>query len=418
MNCKPWNVIALHIFSPRLILVAILLLQNTSVFADSGHLPQPWRAEAVTQGRDIDYSLDWFLQTFSYRHIAPHPNIVEDGVRGSGGSITAQRLFYDFRWRKDLAFIEEQYGFIIDVQRSEDFDGAYDRQLVGLRANPLENLEFWLQGDVFPDKSLSDIYLSSRYRLSKQSWLHFSWIRPDHFFSDKTRTDDQLVKHPQTFFMQWRQLFNYSENAGAMLLSLNLSPVSEIDSVSDELRVESESIRGAFRYQLDSDDWSAKVDISGEKTERTYALAEEPDEHRPFDRTFFETTLSMQLLNVPYSPTLGVRYLILKEEGFFGRSSNLSGKLDRKEPLAYIEGTYRLSDTQTLMPALYLGISNRNQLFSDEAWPRRDQEDFIGKLAVPWTILVENGSTFTISAAIELPEFGFGGGNIQFHWPM
>ena len=179
------------------------------------------------------------------------------GFEAPGVSVNSKHLFYDMRWRQDLVFSQPKYGFIFDVQRSEDFDGEYSRQLVGFRYDPFNTLQLWVQGDVFPDKSISDVYLSARYRMSDEDWLHFSWIKPDLFFNDKTQTNNRLTEQPQTFFFQWRQLFKLFGDESSTILSMNYSPHSELDSQDEMLRVKNRSINGAFSFEAIFDSWAS-----------------------------------------------------------------------------------------------------------------------------------------------------------------
>ena len=410
MYCPPFR---------RLLSVAIIVLA-APVLASSNHLPQPWRPEAVTKGRDVDYNLDWFLQIFSYRHISPQPNVVEDGLRGTGGSITSKRLYYDLRFRKDFVFSEKQYGFLLDMQRSEDFDGEYDRQLVGLRYNPKDSLEFWLQGDVFPNKSLSDVYLSSRYRFSSGHWLHLSWIKPDLFFNEKTNTGNQLIRQPQNFFLQWHQQATLFDSDSFTLISLNYSPQSELDSQDDALRVKSQSIRGALTFTAAFEHWVFSIDIDAERSQRHYRLYENFSQQQEFNRYAIATTASIQFVAEPYRPKFGLRYVSLKEEGYYGRNTDQSGSLDRREPLFFLGGTYSISDSQSLVPTIYLGHAKVKQSFNSGDWKEKDEDEFIGKFMLPWNILVsrKDNANLTFAMAIDLHDFGFGGGNIQIHWPM
>lgn len=51
----------------------------------------------------------------------------EDGLSGTGGSITGDELYLETNLQKTLYFDNDRYGIIARVQRREDFDGRFDR---------------------------------------------------------------------------------------------------------------------------------------------------------------------------------------------------------------------------------------------------------------------------------------------------
>ena len=161
------------------------------------------------------------------------------------------------------------------------------------------------------------------------------------------------------------------------------------------------------------------LDFEGERTERSYHLYEDLLNDLPFDRNSVATTISIQFMEANYQPKIGLRYFSLKEEGYFGRSSDQTGKVDRRESFVFVEGRYLLSQRHSLRPALYLGNGMIEQAFSKETWRSKEQNEFIGKFVLPWIIAVnDKGAHVTFSSGFDLHDQGFGGGNIQVHWPM
>jgi len=404
-----------------LIIVTGIMVASSSRAA-TNHIAQPWRAEAVVEGREVDYGSDWFLQEFSLDHIQDHPSVTENGLRATGGSITSNHLYYDLRLRQDFDFDDSFHAFMLDIQRSEDFDGAFDRQLVGLKYGFSENTEFWLQGDVFADKSLSDVYLTGRHRLltdGYQHWLQVSLILPDTYFNDKTSGDDRLVDEPMTLFLQWQG--NSQQALGQRhLASLSYTPSTSIDSRSEMLFADSESIRGAISWSMGKADWRAGFDMEAEFSERDYLLDENPGIKTDFERETFAITLYYHLLDVAWQPKAGLRYFSLDEQGYFGRRSDQTGRVKRREPLLFVSGSVELSPTQQLKPALYLGVARIDQSFSDPEWKDRDENEFIGKVSLPWQYLMsaKSGAVLTVALSANLHEAAFGGGNVQVHWPL
>jgi len=406
---------------------------TTSAIASINHIPQPWRAEAVVEGREVDYGTDWFMQEFSNYHIEQRPGVTDNGLRATGGSVTSNHLYLDFRLRQELNFTDSLHSVVLDIQRSEDFDGAFDRQLVGLQYGVNERTAFALQGDVFADKSQSDIYFTGRHQIHQQNFqhsLHAALILPNYYFNDKTSGDDRFDDEPMTLFMQW-QGTPLQSSGHSTLISLNYTPKTSFDSRSNGLFVESESLRGALSWRLQRKTWWAGLEFDGEKSDRAYQLDSIADVNQPaednsapqnidFERESFAVTLRYGVNNIDWQPVVGLRYFSLDEQGYFGRRSNQTGQVKRREPLAFFSGTLTLSPRQRLKPTIYLGQARIKQNFSDPEWKSRDETEFIGKISLPWQYVMsaEAGAILTVGLSINLHEAAFGGGNVQMHWPM
>lgn len=392
-----------------------LLPAVAQALATSYHIPQPWRASAVVEGRNLVYNKERFLHAFSFRHAQFEPSPVMNGVRGTGGSISSRRLFYDFRYRQDFAFNEGHQAFLLDIQRSEDFDGTFDRQLVGFRHNLTDQTEIWLQGDVFADKSQSDIYLSARYNLAGGGWLHGSWITPNAYFNDKTLTSDRFEEQPHSVFLQWHAP---GRDDTTTIVSATYSLPSTFISRSSNLRVEDESLKAAITHRRPYGPWRLTLNLTAELTQRSYQLFERrlaPE----FDRDYLSASLEGTYTRSELEPTLGVRALHLEERGYFGRNLNVLGDNERTEPLLYGSIALTLSPRTLLRPAVYLGYTDSRQ---DLGLPPAsdDNSGFIGKLSLPFEFIIGNQgeARLTLAPTMLLHEARFGGGNLQLHWPL
>lgn len=402
--------------TPVLVIVFVCQLPLQAAHSGSAHIPQPWRADAVVQGRDDLYDAERFLHelTFSHRSRAPSP--VENGIRGTGGSVSSDELYYDFRFRQDFGFREGRNGFLLDIQRSEDLDGAFDRQLVGFRHSIGERSEVWLQGDVFSDKARSDIYFSARHDLSGESWIHASWIIPDAYFNDKTSTPDEFTREPQSLFLQWHR---QAESHQHTTVSVNWSPESEFISRQESLTVASDSFRGAISHQQAAGRWILNVDVEGERSRRQYQL-QGPEENRnpDFSRDYLKATASALLHEHRLKPLLGIAYVHLDEQGYFGRALNDTGTIRRREPVVFGEITLQASAATTISPGIYLSTPDIRQSFDGAG--EDDHDGFTGKLALPvqFQLSRREQATLTLNPTFYLHKAAFGGGNLQLHWPM
>ncbi|NMT62381.1 hypothetical protein [Marinobacter orientalis] len=397
------------------------ILIGTTVFlpgalaAELNHLPQPWRQEAVVMGADETDNEERYLHELSFQHSQPAPSVIDNGIRGTGGSVGSRRLYLDFRFRQDFGFNENRQGFLLDIQRSEDFDGSYDRQLVGFRHQLTDATEVWLQGDVFPDKSRSDIYFSGRHSFSNESWIHGSWILPDAYFNSKTRSDDAFVDPAQSFFIQWHQ--PAAKHQLGTTASVTYSPPSTFESREESLVVENETIRGALTHQLRRGHWSLRAALGGEYTRRHYTLDERPGtiatsrDHISFDVEAVHKHHRLQ-------PGIGMHYFYLREQGYTGRNLDEIADVRRKEPS--LSGQFRLPLTPavTLTPSIYLSVPDIEQNYSKSG--DDNHHGFTGKVALPFDIVLsrEENAILTLATTFYLHKAAFGGGNLQLHWPM
>lgn len=390
---------------------------STTAGASAAHLPQPWRSDAVVLGRDEAYNSERFLHELTFDHRQSQPTATGNGIRGTGGSVSSRRLYFDFRFRQDFGFREDQNGFLLDIQRSEDLDGPYQRQLVGFRQNLGDKTEVWLQGDVFSDKAESDIYLSTRHHLTDQSWLHASVILPDYYFNEKTDTGDRLEKKPVSWFVQWHRHGASSEEGTT--ISLNLSPDSRFLTQQENLVVTNATQRAALSHGVQTGDWLFSAHLEAERTRREYWL-QGPDENRAtdFERDHFQARGSMTLVSHRLSPTLGIAWLQLDETGYFGRELNDRGRIRRREPTVFGDITLATSERTNVSPGIYLSAPDIRQTFERE--PGRRHTGFTGKLAVPFEtrLSADAQAVLTFNPTFYLHKFGFGGGNLQLHWPL
>lgn len=410
-TCSNWKCSTAHA------LFTLVLLMPAVSLANPNHLPQPWRLEAVVYGHGEIPSTNRFLHELSYRHSQAHPTLTENGIRGTGGSVSSRRLFMDFRFRQDFGFNDDHQGFLLDIQRSEDLDGTFDRQLVGFRHQLTDGLELWLQGDVHADKSRSDIYFSARKGIAGDGWVHGAWILPDAYFNDKTRSEDRQVSQPNSLFLQWHQPWNHHGPA-ATTASVTVSPSATIDSRNEGLIVANRSLRGAVTQRLTAADWQMKLELSGERTQRQYQLDEQPGRHVPFSRHHIQAVMEATYLGHPFTPTVGAQFMRLRERGYTGRRLDDEGDVDRKEPTLFGSLNISLSPATTLSPALYLSSPRIDQSFAEDGDFRR--RGFTGKLALPlhFTLSQPDQAVLTLNATTFLHKFAFGGGNLQVHWPM
>ena len=138
-----------------------------------------------------------------------------------------------------------------------------------------------------------------------------------------------------------------------------------------------------------------------------------------FRRDAGTATVSVHWLQARYSPHLGAHYFVLEEKGWFGRTQNDSGEVIREEPFLFAGMSLPINDRQRLEPTIYISRPRIDQTATGD-WKAREEDSWIGKLAIPWHWVVkrENGAIMTLTPSFRLHRAAFGGGNLQFHWPL
>lgn len=399
-----------------IVTIGTVALLPATLAAELNHLPQPWRQDAVVLGEDTIADVERYLHELTFAHSQPAPSAIGYGIRGTGGSVGSRRLYLDFRFRQDYGFNEDQQGFLLDIQRSEDFDGIYERQLVGFRHQLTEATEVWLQGDVFADKSRSDVYLSGRHTFDNGTWFHGSWILPDLYFNDKTRSDDAFVDRAQSYFLQWHRPVGQNPHSGTTV-SITYSPPSTFDSRSEGLVVENETIRGTVSHDHPLGNWRLRTSLSGEHTRRHYNLDELSD-GIPTNRDYVKIEAEAVYDHHRLKPGIGLHYFYLKEQGYTGRNLDEIKDLRRREPTVSGHFSVALAPVVTLTPAIYLSAPDIDQSYSES--DNENYRGFSGKLSLPFEILLSRNENaiLTLAPTFYLHKAAFGGGNLQLHWPM
>ena len=144
------------------------------------------------------------------------------------------------------------------------------------------------------------------------------------------------------------------------------------------------------------------------------------DGNRPasFDRDHLKALGSATLASHRLTPTIGLAYVRLDENGFFGRSLDDEGDIRRREPTLFGEFSVQAAPNTVISPGLYLSAPDIQQSFEQE--DDLHHSGFLGKLALPIDIQLSasDNAVLTINPTFYLHTAGFGGGNLQLHWPL
>ncbi len=385
--------------------------------ADLWTEPSPWRSEALIEGRDFDYNNEAFLQRFSFRHLSGAPLSGDDGARGTVGSVTGDEFFVDVGFQKHLHFDDDRHHVVLRLQRFEDFDNRFDRQIVGIGRRLGRDWSVTLAGDVQGNKADIDLQLEARWQPDDRRLLRLAYIRPEHFFNDKG-SGGRYTTQPQTLFAHYR---HQGEGGWRVEGAVNYSPEAKLDDEILQVLASGDQLRLMLSGEVPAGPLQLGARLELEHTDRNYdwAAPPVPDADR-FERRMHAIEVWGELSEQRWSPRLGLRYFRFEEEGWFGTEAGTTGEIDRTEPLLYASVTVNTGERHQWQPTLYVSRVEHFRQFDQQPGRFRDEEEWLGKLAVPWRYTVDraSGAVLTVNPTFRLHRAAFGGGNVQLHWPL
>ncbi len=432
---KPTGAGSRHILLTSLGMIAFLgSVTSASVTAETGRLaptptadsvwnePHPLRREALLEGRDYTFNKVAFIHRYSYRNLYSAPAAGEDGFRGTTGSVTSDMLFTDIHFHYTLGDDSQRQRVSVGLQRSEDFDGHFDRQLLGISHQATDRWRIGLLGNMTADKANTDIYLEARWRGDANTMLRFAIIFPDLLYNDKVRNDSEYLDSPQTFFAHWRY-----GGSGPWLIesAVNYTPETGFIDNDAGVEVDSRQLRTLLNigrsHQLAGTDWVSSVQWRFERTRRSFQLdrADAPDQDR-FERDYHMLELQSQRTDLAWQPTFGVRYLRLDEAGYTGIARDFSGTEDRTEIGAFAGGRMQISDRVQFTPSLHVARMSLTQAITWGTGRNRDDREWQAEMTMPWSFQLdpEADRWLTLNITAQFHEGNLGGGNMQLHWPL
>lgn len=406
----------------RVILIAIgTWFWFPCVLAERGWTdPHPMRLDAFVGGRDFTYNSLSFLDRFSYHSLSDAPAPGEDGLCCTGGSTRGDELYLDIDLQKTLSSDTGPYGAIGRMQRREDFDGRFDRQLVGISRDIGEAWDAAFVADITGDKAKVDFQYEANWRPRAGQYLRLAVVQTDRLYNDKSDSDDEYGRTPVTAFAHYRQPVLSS---GHMEIAVNYSPRASYDDRSRGVSIDGDQLRLMAATSLPvSENWHTRLRLEVERSDREFeALPGESTSSLPdFERRMHRVTWSMEAPDRRWSPHWGLRYFELDESGWFGENLAVSGNTRRREAYLFFGGVVARSDKSHWEPTVYLARINFERQFSERPGKDRDRNKWAAKLTLPWRYVLheESGAMLTINPTVYLHTFAFGGGNIQLHWPF
>jgi len=393
----------------------------------------PMRTESFTEGRTVTYNSERFLHRFSYRNLSHHPRPGEDGLWGTGGSITGDQLYIEINGQYTHHLDNGRYAVVLRSQRSEDFDGRFDRNMVGVSRQFGDNWDGLFIADITADKGLVDFQLEATWRPQEGQFLRIAAAQPDRLYNNKgdhNRGDavgNKFARTPTTLFVNYRHPV---AGGGHLETALNYTPTAEYLDRRQGYTVEADQLRlmSEFRVPLVSQ-WYGGARLELERSARDFSelptryIDEQIGTMVPGNDFRRDSQHIMLTLDAPdrlWSPHGGLRYFELDEKGWFGTGLATDGSNFRREIGGYAGFTLRTGENHWLAPTLFVQNVELDRRFVQRADDDRQRDEFVGKIILPWRWIVnrENGAVLSLNPTFRVHRFAFGGGNVQLHWPL
>ena len=401
----------------RLVIVVAGMLalgSASSVSADIWSEPHPFRREALIEGRDFEYDSRSFLNRLSYQPLFAVP-ADRDGIFGSAGSVTSTELYLDVAVQQTLRFDDERHAVRLNYRRSEDFDGHFDQQRFGYGMD-VSDFRFGVSGDVRGDKAETDVYFEADWAPSEDTFWRAFLILPDAYLNQKGENEAEYQTSAYSWFVEWRQqLAGWQWRA-----ALNATPVIRVlDMAADQL-AEGNQRRLMFELAV-GEGWRWQWRAETEHTDRYFVFDPEGiAEEKTFQRRMYAITASVQATQRQLTPTLGIHYLHLDEDGWLGLAQSLTVRDRYDETYAFLSLNHSLTQRWQWQPTVYVGHSRQRRSAMEDPDRSSRNDRFQGKLSLPFSYLAktETGAYLSLSPSFYLHRAAFGGGNLQLHWPF
>ena len=406
----------------QLLLAMALALPSTRASADIWTEPNPMRRDALLEGRSFDYNTESFLHRFSFRQLSAAPHSDQDGLSGTVGSTRSDEFYVDMFLQKSLLSDDERHVAFVRMQRSEDFDGHFDRQIVGYGYH-LSDWRLAIAGDVRADKAEIDVQFELQWQPDARHLVRLALIQPDAFYNDKAGADGEYSVTPVSYFAHTRL---EGRHGWALESAVTHSPSAQFNDETRGVDARGKQTRAMLQLSMPVlGSLHPQLRVEGERSHRSFDFTREnAPEADDFQRRMHSARLMAEHRDARVRPAYGLYHLRLHEQGWFGDARSVSGLEARNEVMAFVSIQQPLSERWTLEPAVYAGRARMVQAQSTDDGDNEAQDENVtkaqGKLALPfrYTIDEARGGVLTLNPTLRLHRAAFGGGNVQVHWPF
>lgn len=399
---------------------ALTLLWSSATFAESPWRdPHPQRLDGFVEGREFLYNSASFINRFSYRQLSDSPAPDEDGLSGTGGSISGDELYLETNVQKTLYFDNDRYGIVARVQRREDFDGRFDRQLLGVVRRFGDEWRAIFSADVSGDKGEIDFQYEAIWHPDQSRKLRLAMVQVDRLYNNKGNSNNKYQRTPVTLFAHYQQQLQAQLGFD---IAINYSPHAQYEDRDKNLYIRGDQLRLAGSLTLKvTDDWQSSLAVKLENTHREFRALMPGDSasQDPFRRRMRSLTWSVRSTAAAQLHG-GLHYMTMDEQGWFGSNLSSPGTHQREETLLFAGLTMARGEVSWWQPTLTVGSIDVHRAFREHRGDSRQDDGWQARLSLPWRYVVNQraGAILTLNPTLNVDSLKFGGGNIQLHWPL
>ena len=388
------------------LLLCTFLATTAAAAPPSGIEPRPFRLEAALAGRGFAYNEESFLHRWSYRQDFPLVGSGElwgTGLWAGAGSVRSTEFFAQ-SWLHERIALEDWGTLEFRYARDEDYDGRYDRVLLGMGWRFAPAWTATLLGDVPGDKEDIDVQLELAWAQGADRF-RLALVLTD-FEYDQKQTAAEYAAEPLTLFVErwWAlgastELYAYA-NAN---LEARWQEFATSRSLADRATEGGIGIRhglGAGR--------ALRAYLRGGTAAREDAV---PAAATALAREHLDAALQYER-----PAWLGLRVLRLDET--LASSAAPTTRLERSEVLLYGGSRWRLSERVSFAPELELDwVDVLDEAAVPGAPPTRA---LLGKLALPLEVVLDRkrAARLVFNPGLKLHEVKFGGAQLTLAIPL
>jgi len=375
--------------------------------------PEPFRGQDEIEGRDFDYSSESFNHRFSFRL---RPEIQKEwladkqGFIGTVGSVRSDELYVFMETQKHVE-LDEPFYFDFRFKRDEDFDGQFDRSLIGLGTQLSQDWSLSAFGDLETDKENVDLHfeLSKKH---KNNTFRMALIAVDFLFNDK-QDHSKYLNQPFTYFVEhsWRE----SENSRSYSF-FNYNSHFTLDQKSQNYDFSYEQYRGGGEFDFPiSPQHTLSVGAQGEYGSRKRHGYPTPGlKDRSFSRRQFDVKLQLDYEDSDeISYWSGFYFFKLNERDDRPLDPSSDNMIKRRENMVYSGVSWQVNDKLLFWPGIYISSINNKERFSHKTSLDNHDNKFVSKLTLPLEFDIGENAFFTLNPTVSLHRLAFGGMNAQ-----
>ncbi|MGD8827735.1 MAG: hypothetical protein PVG21_03480 [Gammaproteobacteria bacterium] len=377
--------------------------------------PDPFRLDAALEGRDFRYNNESFMHRFGYMPgipLDPRQPLWRDGIFGTVGSVRSKE-FYSLVGVRASGKLGETTRMVYRFRRDEDFDGRFDRNLVGLEQSLPRQWRWSILINPEAVKANDDLQVELAWQGAPGHQFRIAYVLVDPFYSGKT-PEARYERQPRTVFAEYRW---QGDSFGLYTFVNDNLHTSYRDLNTDFLLDYGQSSGGlALAWQFPGGAW-LQTAVQAENGWRRGLMADgsRSDFHRRF-RTL--TTVAGRPLTGALEGWAGLRLLYLDEDNPDGLYTEQPLKLRFRQAMLMGGISWPFRPGIYFRPAIYANRVDNENAYAGTA-PTREKR-WVGKLALPveWRWGADEQKMLSFGLTFHLHKNIFGGANMQVLVPF